>query len=140
MYRGEEPHKRSQIYQLISGALEVYVDDFFGVSLKDNAESDVEKASTVLRSLFNSDCVEVSKTVISRSMTVIGYVIDLDQSMVSISLKNFYRVVYGLGFIESSKSVSVKMMQRFGSWVSRYANICIFLKPLLRSMIMMMSK
>ncbi len=77
--------------------------------------------------------MEHSKTEVGRSVTVIGYVIDLDRSLVSISTKNFLRVLYGLGCIDALKCVSVRLMQRFGSWVSRYSTICIYLRPLART-------
>jgi hypothetical protein len=42
-------------------------------------------------------------------------------------------VIYGLSSVDFSK-VSVKLMQRFASWISRYSAVCVVLKPLSRTL------
>jgi hypothetical protein len=66
-------------------------------------------------------------------VVVIGYVIDLDLEVVSVAEKNLLKVVYGLSAVNFQEKVSVKMMQRFASWISRYSAICEILKPLSRA-------
>jgi hypothetical protein len=122
-----------QVNTFTSGMADIYVDDIFGVSLKQSAQSDINLVCSFLRKLFNSDCVEDTKTETGRRVIVISYVIDLDSSLVSVSQKNYLRVLCGRSSIDFIKKVSVRTMQKFGSWVSRYGNICLFLKPLART-------
>jgi hypothetical protein len=54
---------------------------------------------------------------------VIGYVIDLTSKLVSVARKNYHRVIYGLSCVDLKGPVTVKTMQKLGSWISRYSKI-----------------
>jgi hypothetical protein len=123
---------KSELKSRISGAVEMYVDDILGVSLLEDAQSDVKITTKFCCDLFNSQCIAESKTIVDRRIDVIGYTIDLDSCHVSVTQKNQQRVVYGLMVIDTQKSVTVKLMQRFASWISRYADIIPILKPFIR--------
>jgi hypothetical protein len=110
----------------------MYVDDMLGVSLKKKVEEDVRIASSICCRLFQSDCIEQSKTEIGRRVEVIGYVIDLTSQLVSVARKNYHRVIYGLSCVDLTSPVTVKSMQKRGSWISRYSEIVRELKPLAR--------
>jgi hypothetical protein len=120
---------KSELKSRISGAVEMYVDDILGVSLLEDAQSDVEITTKFCCDLFNSQCIAESKTIVDRRIDVIGYTIDLDSSVIQ---KNQQKVIYGLVVIDTNKSVTVKIMQRFASWISRYADIIPILKPFIR--------
>jgi hypothetical protein len=109
-----------EIMRRISGAADLYVDDIFGVSRK--VEVDAEGCFKVI--------VSTSKTEGGRRVVVIGYVTDLDLGVVSVAEKNLLKVIYGLSLVDFSSKVSVKSMQRFASWISRYSAVCVVLKPL----------
>jgi hypothetical protein len=52
----------------ISGRADMYVDDLLGVSLTCDAPADIEVSSDICRKLFNSDCIEDSKTEMGSSV------------------------------------------------------------------------
>lgn len=116
----------------LSGRANLYVDDAFGVSLASEVESDIECAASICRRLFRSECIESSKTEIGRRVSVIGYDMDLDLLRVSLSRKNYLRVIHGLLTVDTRRSVAVREMMRFAQWASRYSKICTVLKPLVR--------
>jgi hypothetical protein len=121
-----------EVNKHISGKMKMYVDDMLGVSLKKKVEEDVRIASSICCRLFQSDCIEQSKTEIGRRVEVIGYVIDLTSKLVSVARKNYHRVIYGLSCVDLTGPVTVKTMQKLGSWISRYSEIVRELKPLAR--------
>ena len=123
-----------EIMRRISGAADLYVDDIFGVSRKGEVDADIAEVVGLCRGLFQSDCIETSKTEVGRRVVVIGYVIDLDLGVVSVAEKNLLKVIYGLSSVDLSSKVSVKLMQRFASWISRYSAVCVVLKPLSRTL------
>lgn len=123
---------KQEVNLLIQGEMDMYVDDMMGVSLLGDVDDDINKATTFCRSLFDSDCIADSKTEKGRSIDVIGYTINLDNCHVSLTVKNQHRVIYGLSTIERGMSISVKLMERFASWLSRYAEVIPNLKPLIR--------
>lgn len=123
---------KSEVKLKIKGEVEMYVDDILGVSLLEDAQSDIEVTTKLCCDLFNSQCISESKTVINRRIDVIGYTIDLDTCCVSVTEKNQHRVLYGLTIIDTSTVVTVKLMQRFASWISRYSCIIPILKPFIR--------
>jgi hypothetical protein len=87
-------------------------------------------ASSICCRLFNSNCIEASKTEKGREIQVIGYTINLDLGFVSVAQKNYLRVIYGLSTIAFDKKIPIKTLQRFASWISRYSSISSILKPL----------
>lgn len=123
-----------EINKRIKGVINIYVDDAFGVSLKHEVDHDVEIASNFCKALFQSDCIEDSKTIINRRVDVIGYTIDLDLKLVSVTTKNFLRVVYGLSAINLDEKIPIKTLQKFSSWISRYSFICPILKPFIKNL------
>ena len=123
-----------EFQRCVSGACNMYVDDVMGVSVCSLVEEDVRKVVALCNGLFNSDCVESSKTEVGRRVTVIGYDFDLDHRVVSVSRKNYLRVVYGLALVDGVKVVKVNEMQRYAQWASRYSKICVVLKPLVRAL------
>lgn len=121
-----------EINQYIKGSVMMYVDDIIGISYSQHVESDMSMAKLICNSLFNNEVIEDSKTVVARSVDVIGYHINLDTLMVSVSHRNYLKVVYGLSSIDFSMKVPIKTLQRFASWASRYGSICHFIKPLIK--------
>lgn len=123
---------RFQINEAIEGVIDIYVDDLCGVSTHSSVEADISMAGTICKALFKSECIESSKTMSGRRVEFIGYVLDLDKKIVSVTERNFNRVIYGLCQLHSHSVVSKKLVQRFGSWISRYSVIFPVLKPFVR--------
>jgi hypothetical protein len=122
-----------EVNRLVFGLVQMYVDDIFGISVRGKVDQDVETTVSFCRALFKSDCVEPSKTEVGQRVGVIGSTLDLDQEVVSMSEKNFHRVVYGLAEVRKGNRATVKMLQRFGSWLSRYSEVIPVLKPLAKT-------
>ena len=129
-----------EINRFIHGCVNIYVDDLLGVSLRRHLESDIATAKSICCRLFNSECLEDSKTVSGRVLTVIGYTINLDSMMVSVAQKNYLRVIYGLSTITFEEKIPIKTLQKFASWISRYASIFTFLKPLSKECIQLVCR
>lgn len=114
----------------LAGKAKMYVDDIMGVCLREDVDQEIKTISDICCRLFNSDCVESSKTAIGRRLDFIGYSVDLDQRLVSVSERNYLRCIYGFCFVDLDSSVELKFLERLASWGSRYSTICEFLRPL----------
>jgi hypothetical protein len=122
-----------EVNKKISGTSDIYVDDLFGISLKAKANQDVATVSNFCESLFQSRCIADNKTEISPVMDVIGYTINWDRQLVTVSRKNFLKVIYGLSAVDFGSRIPVKTLQKFSSWISRYSKICPILTPLAKN-------
>jgi hypothetical protein len=122
-----------EVNKKISGTSDIYVDDLFGISLKAKANQDVATVSNFCESLFQSRCIADNKTEISPVMDVIGYTINWDRQLVTVSRKNFLKVIYGLSAVDFGSRIPVKTLQKFSSWTSRYSKICPILTPLAKN-------
>jgi hypothetical protein len=123
---------KSEVNLLIKGIIDMYVDDILGVSLANDVDEDINITCRFCRTLFNSDCIAEAKTEKGRSIDVIGYNINLDSGHVSLTTKNQHRVIYGLCDLQVGMTISVKTIEKFASWISRYASIIPNLKPFIR--------
>jgi hypothetical protein len=83
-------------------------------SKKAEVDADIAKVVDLCRGLFQSDCIEFSKTEVGRRVVVIGYAIDSDLGVVSVDL---LKVVYGLSSVDFNSKVTIKLMQRFAGHV-----------------------
>ena len=84
--------------------------------------------------MLGPDAVEDSKTESGRRLTVLGFDIDLNESLVTISEKNIMRAFHGFMKLDTSKRVNLRMMQQVSSWGSRYSNINFLMKPFVHEM------
>ena len=75
--------------------------------------------------------IETSKSETGRSITFIGFEIDLDKKLITISERNILRTLYGFLNINIAEPIKVKTLQKLASWASRYSSICAYMKPFL---------
>jgi hypothetical protein len=122
-----------EVNKKISGTSDIYVDDLFGISLKARSNQDVATVSNFCESLFQSRCIADNKTEINPVMDVIGYTINWDRQLVTVSRKDFLKVIYGLSAVDFGSRIPVKTLQKFSSWISRYSKICPILTPLAKN-------
>jgi hypothetical protein len=115
-----------EVNQLIDGCVDMYVDDMLGVSMRAAVEKDVELATRVCKRLFNSECIADLKTEIGCDVDVIGYRINLSSECVTITERNYHKVIHGLCAVVRGMKVSVKLMQKFASWIRYHTNIKTF--------------
>jgi hypothetical protein len=104
----------------------MYVDDVIGIDMLADIEEDIKRCTEVCTKLRGPDAVATEKTEAGSRVEVIGYVIDLEHSLVSIARKN---TIYGFLTVDLSMPVSLKTAQRLASWASRYGLICRALRP-----------
>ena len=115
-------------HALIGSAL-MYSDDIFGVTTKKNLAVDMRTTDRVCCDLMGPDSIEQTKSNSGRRLTFIGYDIDLDRQLITISKRNVLRALHGFMIIDSNAPMKVKTMQKLASWASRYGKICVYMKP-----------
>jgi hypothetical protein len=109
----------------------IYSDDTIGCCHADNLEHDVAKARKAQTNLLGPNCVdlnpETTKYRTSRDLEVIGWRINLDTKLVSMSARNGNKCLYAFFMVDTSGFVDVKEMQKLASLASRYVQICSFM-------------
>ena len=113
----------------LRGTALMYSDDIFGVTTLVDAPADMEATDKVCSNLMGPDSMEQTKEESGRCLTFIGYDIDLDMGLITISKRNMLRTLYGFLSVNLLKPVKVKTMQKLASWASRYGKICVYMKP-----------
>ena len=117
----------------VKGNVNMYVDDVIGICLHKDVAHDIMVVRSISDGLFQTESIADEKVVFGRVMDVIGYSIDLDLKMVSVSEKNYLKCFNGFQSIDLSKKISITTIERLASWAVRYAEIFIMLKPYVQS-------
>ena len=73
--------------------------------------------------------INESKTIMSRQADMVGWYIDLDTSLVTMSEHNLLRTLYDFMQVQREAYVQVKFIQKLASYSSRYSTICRYMKP-----------
>ena len=115
-----------ELKYLLNGAAVMYSDDILVVTKKNDAMNDMNATDEVCSNLMGPDSVENKS---GRRLTFIGYDIDLDKRLVTISKRNILRTLYGFLNVDLKGPIKVKTMQKLASWASRYGKICVYMKP-----------
>ena len=84
-----------ELLHSLKGRCRMYVDDIVGVCFVQDLDSEVQCAKDVCISLLGPNAIAEDKTETGTRLDVLGYVIDIEQRLVSISRKNFLNAVYG---------------------------------------------
>jgi hypothetical protein len=113
----------------IHGRLCSYVDDSMGVCLKSQLHHDVCTICEVVELLLGPTAVEWKKWYFGRVVVMIGWKIDLDSRLVSLSRKNLMKVAYGFTVTDLEAPVTVRWVTKLASWSSRYTQILRALHP-----------
>jgi hypothetical protein len=74
---------RRAIRKIISGSLEMYVDDLMGCSLISQTDNDIQLAGDECRSLAGPEAMAEEKTEKGRILIFLGWEINLDTKMVT---------------------------------------------------------
>jgi hypothetical protein len=80
---------------ILAGLALMFVDDIIGVCLLKDLPQELAKTRLVCTNLLGSLSVADKKTAYARRLTVIGYDIDLDKSLATVSRKNLLRCIHG---------------------------------------------
>jgi hypothetical protein len=118
-----------ELMHVIKGSALIYCDDIFVVTTKKNAVADMLTTDQVCCNLMGPDSIEQTKTRSGRCLTFIGYDIDLDKQLITISKRNMLRALHGFLIVDKEVPMKVKTMQKLASWASRYGKICVYMKP-----------
>jgi len=117
------------INKAISGDMLMYVDDMIGVAVNEEVKCDQDTAHLKAIGLLGPDAMEDTKNERGRRLDIIGYTVDLDKRIVTISHKNFLKSFYGFFTCNYDQNVEVVVIERLASWASRYSDIIRQLKP-----------
>ena len=99
------------------------------MTTKKNEVADMLTTDQVCCNLMGPDSIEQTKTSSGRRLTFIGYDIDLDKRLITISKRNILRALHGFLIVDKDVPMKVKTMQKLASWASRYGKICVYMKP-----------
>lgn len=123
-----------ELHKTTCGDVRMYVDDLIGVCLRRDYDREKEAAYKLCTALLGPTAIAEHKTECGRRLEVIGYTIDLDLRLVTISKKNFLKTLHGYYTVDLSKPVPRRTIEKLASWGSRYAFICRFMKPFNRAL------
>eukprot|EP01034_Spumella_vulgaris_P047495 gene47495-biopygen34833 len=107
----------------------MYVDDMFGAAGKANRAHDMQQADEHIKGLLGPHAVAPAKTAYGRSITLLGWLFDLDLRIVTCSDKNILKAVYAFFMIDLDRPVTVQEVERAASYASRYTILCRAMKP-----------
>lgn len=123
---------RALVYEIkraIKGDIVMYSDDILIVTLRKHLTSDARITDSICTSLMGPNSVETSKTESGRLLTFIGYDIDLDMELITISERNILRTMYAFLTVDFNQPMKVKTMQKLASLASRSSKINAYMKP-----------
>lgn len=118
----------SMVQLVIVGRYLAYVDDGIGCSPIPDAQRDVETACACARNLLGPDAVAEHKTEVARVIDVIGWQVDLNSMLVTISRRNMLKTLYVFFSCNINGTISLRELQRMASLASRYAMLCTPMK------------
>ena len=115
----------------------LYSDDLVGCLPPRFHHDEMEEVTTEATRLCGSNVIQPNKSLSAPAMPVIGFLVDCDRNLISLSLKIFLSCicVFFLEFpieLTPTTSVSVKLLQRLSSYMIRISDIIYFLRPFSR--------
>ena len=113
----------------IQGEMNIFVDDFLGVTRKEFLDADMRIAKEVAERLLGKFAISEKKTFHGPTLDWIGWEVNLLTRTVTIANHNLYKTLYGFFKLERGQRVTVKEVQRLASWASRYTLICRYMRP-----------
>ena len=107
-----------------------YVDDIIAVCLSKDFEGCQSRAIYVIKALLGDAAHAADKNEDGRVVECIGWLVDLDKRLLTLSRRNFLKVLYGFFVVDVSKPVGLKVMNPLCSYSARYTLILPILKAL----------
>ena len=120
----------SNVNHVISGEMDIYVDDLMGVSEKHETSRDMELAENVIVQLLGPNSVNGDKDKSGRKSIWIGWELDLDSRSISIAQENLFKCIFGFLEVDTNKEIRIRSIMKLASWTSRYVLVFPYLKPL----------
>ena len=122
---------RYEMKKVTGGGADIYADDGFGCCLVKDLEKEMSTACNIFERTLGEDCINQKKNLSGRIVDVIGWKLNLDLMVVSISEKNFMKAMLCLFSIDLSKEITLVQVQRVSSYCSRYVMILEVMAPFL---------
>jgi len=110
------------------GAVDMFVDDIVGAVKSSRLAEGLGVFAEVTDNLGVN--LAEDKYEHGRVLEMIGYEIDLIQRLMTLSKRNFWRVLLGFMSVDVTQPISIKKLERLCSWSARYTIVIRVLKPL----------
>jgi len=112
----------------IDGAGLWYVDVLNGCSNRRTYESDMSRVDDEVRTLLGPGSVAAVKDKSGRQLDMIGWFIDLDAQLVTISDRYFDKTVHAFFIFNINEPITLHQVQVMTSLASRYTQIRVLMK------------
>ena len=112
----------------IQGAGLWYVDDLNACSNRRTVDSDMSRVDEEVRTLLGPGSVAAEKDKSGRRLDMIGWLIDLDAQLVTISDRNFDKTVHAFFSFNIDEPITLHQVQVMASLASRYTQINVLMK------------
>ena len=105
-----------------------YVDDLNACSNRQTYGEDMSRVDEEVRTLLGPSSVAAEKDKSGRQLDMIGWLIDLDTQLVTISDKNFNKTLHVFFSFNVVEPVTLHQVQVMASLASRYTQINVLMK------------
>lgn len=106
-----------------------YVDDCIGAAKRTDVTRDMSVMRDYSRELLGPTAIAQDKEKRGRRLDALGWCIDLDSELVTMSRRNFLKTVHAFFSFDVSGKVSRRQMEVMASLASRYSMLCRPMKP-----------
>jgi hypothetical protein len=118
-----------QVRLRCSGGVDMFVDDLMGCCHLDDLHSNLAIAKEIIESLLGPGSVADKKTLFGRRLDFVGWLVDLDSELISVSRHNYVKALYALLEVTEGGSVTIEEMEALASRATRYSLICRYMRP-----------
>jgi hypothetical protein len=128
-----------ELGKLLTGRAKMYVDDILGVTLVALLVKELSTTRSVCTRLLGDGAVADEKTQHTemggpRRIDVIGYTLDMDLQVVTLTRRNLLRTLYAFFSVRTDQRVPIPALQRLASLASRYCAVLPELRPFSRAL------
>ena len=120
---------KRHINKITAGTVDVYVDDFYGLSHSSTAASDQVLAETTIIECFGPDSLSDKIDRPSKCMDVIGYEVNLSTETVKPNQKAIRKIMYVFLSFDFQKALPIKLCQVMASLAERYSHVLLRMRP-----------
>jgi hypothetical protein len=111
------------------GKCKWYVDDAMGVTLTSHVFDDINIVKNYAIDLLGPTAIADDKTEHGRVLVWLGWKVDLDNKLISLSHYNMMKTLYIFLKIDINEKVVLNLVESAASLASRYAMVCRHMKP-----------
>lgn len=129
----------SRLLQLLNkhtlkGESAYYVDDCIGACHIQDLTHDMDKAKENARALLGPSAVAVEKDSQGRELDVLGWHINLNTQLITMSERNFLKAIHAFFSFNIKDTISLRQLEVMSSLASRYSALCRQMKPFTRAL------